>query len=179
MKDDERCGRSKEVNTPDLIGQAVRVRVLVIMLRFYGSSGREIRSEEASTLQIGSVAFPPGQYTSPQFHPCHKLFDQDGHQDSSSVPYSPDLALGDFCLFPKLRGCRHNTIEGIKETMTKVIDMLGQEDFHGALHKLLKWYKCTAAGGDYFEVDKSFIWVPSIKVSMRKKSGNLFNDPRS
>ena len=44
----------------------------------------EIPSEEASTLQIGSVAFPAGQYTSPQLHPCHWLFDQDGHQDSSS-----------------------------------------------------------------------------------------------
>ena len=44
----------------------------------------EIRSEEASTLQIGSVAFPAGQCTSPQLHPCHRLFDQDGHQDSSS-----------------------------------------------------------------------------------------------
>ena len=29
----------------------------------------EIPSEEASTLQIWSVAFPPGQYTSPQLHP--------------------------------------------------------------------------------------------------------------
>ena len=36
-------------------------------------------SEEASTLQIGSVAFPPGQYTSRQLHPCHWLFEQDGH----------------------------------------------------------------------------------------------------
>ena len=44
----------------------------------------EIPSEEASTLQIGSVAFPPGQCTSPQFHLCHRLFDQDGHQDNSS-----------------------------------------------------------------------------------------------
>ena len=44
----------------------------------------EIPSEEASTLQIGSVAFPPGQCTSPQLHPCHRLFDQDGHQDTSS-----------------------------------------------------------------------------------------------
>ena len=43
-----------------------------------------IPSEEASALQIGSVAFPPGQCTSPQFYPCHRLFDQDGHQDSSS-----------------------------------------------------------------------------------------------
>ena len=39
----------------------------------------EIPSEEASTLQIGSVAFPPGQSTSPQLHPCHRLFDKDGH----------------------------------------------------------------------------------------------------
>ena len=43
----------------------------------------EIPSEEASTLQIGSVAFPPGQCTSPQLHPCHRLFDQDGYQDCS------------------------------------------------------------------------------------------------
>ena len=45
----------------------------------------EIPTEDTSTLQIGSVAFPPGQCTSPQLHLCHKLFDQDGHQDSSSA----------------------------------------------------------------------------------------------
>ena len=45
----------------------------------------EIPSEEASTLQIDSVVFPPGQCISPQLHPCHRLFDQDGHQDSSSA----------------------------------------------------------------------------------------------
>ena len=32
----------------------------------------EIPREEASTLQIGSVAFPPGPCTSPQLHPCHR-----------------------------------------------------------------------------------------------------------
>ena len=32
VRDDERCGRSKEVNIPELIGQTVRVRVT--MLRF-------------------------------------------------------------------------------------------------------------------------------------------------
>ena len=36
----------------------------------------EIPWEEACTLQIWSVAFPPGQCTSPQLHPCHRLFDQ-------------------------------------------------------------------------------------------------------
>ena len=52
----------------------------------WGSKGvqEEIPWEEASTLQIGSVEFPAGQYTSPQLHPCHRLFDPDGHQDSSS-----------------------------------------------------------------------------------------------
>ena len=32
VRDDERCGRNKEVNRPELIGQRVRVRVT--MLRF-------------------------------------------------------------------------------------------------------------------------------------------------
>ena len=45
----------------------------------------EILSEEASTLQIRSVEFPPGQCTSLQLHPCHRLFDQDRHQHSSSL----------------------------------------------------------------------------------------------
>ena len=46
---------------------------------------KEIPSKEASTLQIGSVAFLPGQCTSLQLHPCHRLFDQDGHHHSSSA----------------------------------------------------------------------------------------------
>ena len=69
-------------------------------------------------------------------------------------PYSPDLAPCDFWLFPKLRSCRYETIEEMKETVTKVIDMLAQEDFHGAFQKLLERYnKCIAAWGDYFEGD--------------------------
>ena len=39
MRDDERCGKSKKVNKPELIGQRVRVRVT--MLRFKGCSGRD------------------------------------------------------------------------------------------------------------------------------------------
>ena len=68
--------------------------------------------------------------------------------------YSADLAPCDFWLFPKLRGCPYETIEEMKETVTKVIDTLTQEDFHGAFQKLLERYnKCIAAGGDYFEGD--------------------------
>ena len=68
-----------------------------------------------------------------------------------TVPHSPDLAPCDFCLFPKLRGCRYKTSEEIKEAVTKVIDTLTQEEFHGAFQKLLERYKCIAAGGNYFE----------------------------
>ena len=68
-------------------------------------------------------------------------------------PYSPDLAPCDFWLFPKLRGCRYETIK-MREAVTKVIDRLTQEDFHGSFQKLLERYnKYIAAGGDYFEGD--------------------------
>ena len=94
-------------------------------------------------------------------------------------PYCPELAPCDFWLFSKLRGCRYETIEEMKEAETKVIDTLTQEDFNGAFQKLFELYnKYIAGGGDYFEGDFSFMCVLSIKVAIRKKSGNLFNDPR-
>ena len=69
-------------------------------------------------------------------------------------PYSPDLAPCDFWLFPKLRGCRYETIEEMKEAVTKVIGTLTQEDFHGVFQKLLEQYnQCIAPGGDYLEGD--------------------------
>ena len=56
-------------------------------------------------------------------------------------PYSPHLAPCDFWLFPKLKeklkGCRYETIEEMKEAVMKVIDTLTQEDFHRAFQKLL------------------------------------------
>ena len=58
-------------------------------------------------------------------------------------PYSPDLAPGDFWLFHKLRDCRYETIEEIKEAVTKVIDTLTQEDFHGVFQK--SWNDTTSA----------------------------------
>ena len=67
------------------IHQSWLAKGLRLGLLCWGFKGvqEEIPREEASTLQIGSVAFPAGQCISPQLHPCHRLFDQDGHQDSS------------------------------------------------------------------------------------------------
>ena len=55
-------------------------------------------------------------------------------------PYSPHIAHCDFWLFPKRWGCRYETIEEMKEAVTKVIDTPMQEDLHGAFQKLLERY---------------------------------------
>ena len=67
--------------------------------------------------------------------------------------YSPEVAPCDFWLFPKLRACRYETLEEMKEAVTKVINTLSQ-DFYGAFRKVLERYKkCITAGEDYFEGD--------------------------
>ena len=67
----------------------------------------------------------------------------------------------------------------MKVAVTKVMDTLTQEDFHGAFEKLLERYnECSATGGDYFEVGESFMRVQSNKVPIRKNSENLSYAPR-
>ena len=70
-----------------------------------------------------------------------------GIKTVSHSPYSPDLVYCGFWLFPKLKekliGCRYETIEEMKEAVTKVIDTPKEEDFHGAFQNFLEWYdKC-------------------------------------
>ena len=101
---------------------------------------KEIPSEEANTLQIGSVAMPMHQDNTP-VHNSILVTDYLTKMGIKTVPhhpYSPDLTSCDFWLFLKFRGCRYETIEERKETVTKVIEMLTQEDFHGAFQKLLE-----------------------------------------
>ena len=132
------------------IHQSILAKELGLGLLYWGFKGvqEEIPSEEASTLQIGSVVFPPGQCTSPQLHPCHRLFDQDGHR-----PYSPDLAPCDFWLFPSSEAVVMRQLRRWKWLWRRSLTR-SHEDFHGAFQKLLEWYKkCIAAGGDYFEGD--------------------------
>ena len=84
---------------------------------------------EACTLQIGSVAFPA---------PVHNsilvidYLTKMGIKTVLHPPYSPDVAPCDFWLFPKLRGCRYETIKEMKDAVMNVVDTLTQEDFHGA-----------------------------------------------
>ena len=77
-----------------------------------------------------------------------------GIKTVSHPPYSPDLPLVTFGYF---LGCRYETIEKMKEAVTKVIDTLIDkviDDFHGAYYKLFERYnKCISAGGNNFLTD--------------------------
>ena len=60
-----------------------------------------------------------------------------GIKTVAQPPYSPDLGPCDFWLFPKLRGCLYETIDEMKEAVTKVIYTLTQEYFHGGLPEVV------------------------------------------
>ena len=92
--------------------------------------------------------FKSGQWHFPQDNvPVHNsilVTDYLSKMGSKTVrhpPYSPDLVPCYFWLFPQLRGCRYETIEELKEALTKIINTLTQEDMRGAFQKLLGGYK--------------------------------------
>ena len=136
--DDGRCGRSKEVNTPELIGQRFRVRLRVTMLRFL----REFRKRFVGKRP---TLFKSGQWYFLQDNaPVHNsilvtdYLTKMGIKTVPHLPYCPDLAPCGSRLFPKLRGCFYETIEKMNEAVMKVIDTLTHEDIHGAFQKLFE-----------------------------------------
>ena len=161
------------------IDQSWLAKGLGLGLLCWGFKGvqEEIPWEEASTLQIRSEAFPAGQCSSPQLHPCHRLFDQYGHQDSFSAslwsrPCSLWLLI--ISLAKRLllwdnwgdeRGCDEGHwrtyTRGLPWDLTEVVGKVRQ--VHCSRRRLV----CRRL--------EFHVW---IKVPIRKKSGNLSNDPR-
>ena len=87
--------------------------------------------------------FKSGQWNFHQDHaPVHKSILVTDYLTNMGIkripqpPYSPNLVPCDFCLFPELRGCRYETIEVMKEAMTKVLNTLTQKDFHEVVGKV-------------------------------------------
>ena len=95
----------------------------------------EIPREEASTHQIGSVAFPPGQYTSPQQHPCHPS--RPCSLWLLVIPYAQRLSLWDN--WGDERGCD----EGHWHAHTRGLRWGLPERYN----------ECITSGGNYFEGD--------------------------
>ena len=136
VRDDERCGRSKEVNTPELIGQRVRVRVT--MFKVLREFRKRFHWKRLALFKSSLWHFH--QDNTPVHNPIlgTDYLTKMGIKTVRHPPYRPDPAPCDIWLLPKLRGCRYETIEEMKEAVTKVIDTLTQEDFHGAFQKLLE-----------------------------------------
>ena len=142
VRDDERCGRSKEVRTPELIGQIknfmdkdCRVSIETISSQFDVSVGtvhriirEELKMRKICTKFVPRVLILVTDYLTNM-----------GIKTVPHPPYSSDLAPFDFWLFPKLkeklRGCCYETIKEMKEVVTKVIDTLTQEDFQKLLER--------------------------------------------
>ena len=141
VRDDEGYGRSKDVNTPDLIDQTVRVMVRVTMLRFYWEFRKRFSRKRPALFKSGQWHFQQNNALVYNSILVTEYLPKMDIKTVSQPPYNPDLAPCDFWLFPKLRGCRCETLEEMKEAVTKVINTLTQEDFHGAFHKLLERYK--------------------------------------
>ena len=131
VRDDEKCGRSKEVITLELIGQRFKFRVLrEFRKRFLGKRTALLKSGQWHFYQDNTPV-----------HNSILIIDyltKMGIKRFPHPPHSPDPAPWDFWLFPKLRGCCYETIEEMKEAVTKVIDTLTQKDFHGAFQNLLE-----------------------------------------
>ena len=107
VRGDERCRRSKEVNTPELIGQRVRVRVT--MLRVLRECRKRFRWKRPALFKSDQEHFHQGNAP---VHNSILITDYLTKMDTKTVPqppYSPNLAPCDFWLFPKLRGCPYET----------------------------------------------------------------------
>ena len=138
----------------NLIHQSWLAKGLGLGLICWGFMGvqEEIHSEEASTLQISQWHFHEDNTSVHNSILVTVYLSKMGINTVPQPPYSRDLVSCDFWLFPKLRGCRYETIEEMKEAVTKVIDTLTQVDFDGALQKFLEGYnKCIAAVVVYFK----------------------------
>ena len=99
----------------------------------------EIPWEEASTLQIGSVAFSTRtihQLTTPSL--SQTIWLRWASRQFLILPIVQTLFPMTFGYSLSFWGCRYETIEEMKEAVTKVIDTLTQEDFPGSLQKLLE-----------------------------------------
>ena len=96
VRNDERCGRSKEVNKPELIGQRVRVRVRVTVLRFLREFRKTFRQKRPALFKSGQWHFH--QDNAP-VHNSILVTDYLTKMGIKTVPQpscSPDLAPCDF-----------------------------------------------------------------------------------
>ena len=98
VRGDEKYGRSKEVNRPELIGQRVRVRVEALR-----EFRKRFRRKKPALFKSGQCHFHKDNIPVHNFILVTDYLPKMGIKTVTLPPYSKDLAICDFWLFPKLK----------------------------------------------------------------------------
>ena len=178
VRDDERCRRSKEVNTLELIGQRVSVRVYNVEV---------LREFRKTFLGKRPALFKSGQW---HFHqenaPVHNsilvtdYLTKMGIKTVRHSPYSTDLAPCDFWLFLKLRRCRydergceeghwHAHTRGLRWGLPGVVETVQQVhcSWWRLLRRGLEFHVCTINKSAHMKnVWKLILWSPYIYLAI-------------
>ena len=171
LRDDERCGRSKQVNRPELIGQKVRVRVMVTMWGFKGVQ-EEIPSEEASTVSTRTMH----QSTTPSL--SQTIWPRWASRQFLSLPKVQTLLPVTFGYPLKSEAVVMRELRRWKRLWWRSLTCSHKRTSMGPSRSC--WNGTTNALQPEEITSKgtrvSSVYY-SIKVAIGKKSGNLFNDP--
>ena len=177
VRNDERCGRSKEVRTPELGSHWTDSQQGILCWGFKGVQ-EEISLEVTSTFKSSQWHFHQDNAPVHNSILVTDYLTKMGIKTVPRPPYSPDLAPCDLWLFATHKENRYETIEEMKEAVMKVIDTFTQEDFDEGLWEVVgtvqqvhcSWRRLLQRGLEFH--------VCTINKSAHmKKSGNLFNDP--
>ena len=134
-------------------------------------------SEEASALEIVSVAFPMHHSTSPSL--SQTIWLKWATRQFLSLPIVQTLLPVTFGYSLSSESVVLRQLRRWKRLWRRSLTRSHKRISVGPSRSCWKRYnKCIAAGGDYFEGDKNFMCVLSIKAPIRKMPGNLFNYPR-
>ena len=183
VRDDERCGRSKEVNTPELLG------LLCWVLREFRKRFHRKR---------------PALFKSGQWHfqrdnaPVHNsilvtdYLTKMGIKTVPQPPYSPDLAPCDFWLFPKLKekkdnwgdekgsdeGHWHAHTRGLPWSLLEVVGTVQQVhcSWRRLLWRGLEFHVCTIYKSAHTKKVWKLIWWSWYMINFLKIIHTLYKD---
>ena len=150
------------------------------MLKFYGSSGRDSlgRGQHSSNRLSGISTRTMPQFTIPSL--SQTIWPRWASRQFLSLPIVQTLPPVTFGYSLSSEAVVMGQLRRWKRLWRRSLTRSHKRTSMGFFQKLLEQYnKCIAAGGDYFEGDLNSMCVLSIKVPIRKKSGNLFNDPQN
>ena len=177
MRDDERCGRGKEVNTPELIGQTVRVRVTT--LRFYNPSlGKDsIGRGQHSSNRVSDISTRTMHHSTTPFL-SESIWPRWASRQFLTLPIIQTLLPVTFAYSLSSEAVVMRQVRKWKRLWRSSLTHSHKRTSMGPSRSC--WNGTTSALHPEEITSKGtrISCVLSIKVPIWKKSGNLFNDPR-